>query len=190
MGKLKSLNIFNFLSTSSRKKTRAVKTQKMGVINSAIAILSLLLVAFIFSFSERQTQSGVPIEVRFPTMNDAPKLATEIYEANPVMDIQIEILNGCGEPGIAAKFSDFLRNIRVDVVRSDNADHFDYDKTILIQRNENIFGMKHVASALGFDINNSNQVITAADPNLDVDITLVIGKDFRSISSIKSYLNN
>ena len=190
MGKLKSLNIFNFLSTSSRKKTRAVKTQKMGVINSAIAILSLLLVAFIFSFSERQTQSGVPIEVRFPTMNDAPKLATEIYEANPVMDIQIEILNGCGEPGIAAKFSDFLRNIRVDVVRSENADHFDYDKTILIQRNENIFGMKHVASALGFDINNPNQVITAADPNLDVDITLVIGKDFRSISSIKSYLNN
>ena len=162
----------------------------MGVINSAIAILSLLLVAFIFSFSDRQTQSGVPIEVTFPTMNDAPKLATEIYEANPVMDIQIEILNGCGEPGIAAKFSDLLRNVRVDVVRSENADHFDYDKTILIQRNENIFGMKLVASALGFDINNSNQVITAADPNLDVDITLVIGKDFRSISSIKSYLNN
>ena len=50
--------------------------------------------------------------------------------------------------------------------------------------------MKHVASALGFDINNTNQVITAVDPNLDVDITLVIGKDFRSISSIKSYLNN
>lgn len=190
MGKLKSLKIFKFFSTSSRKKTHAVKAQKMGVVNSAIAILSLLLVAFIFSFSERQTQSGVPIEVKFPTMSDTPKLATEIYEANPVMDIQIEILNGCGEPGIAAKFSDLLRNIRVDVVRSENADHFDYDKTILIQRNENIFGMKHVASALGFNINNTNQVITAADPNLDVDITLVIGKDFRSISSIKSYLNN
>lgn len=190
MGKLKSFKIFKFFSTSSRKKTHTVKAQKMGIVNSAIAILSLLLVAFIFSFSERQTQSGVPIEVKFPTMSDTPKLATEIYESNPVMDIQIEILNGCGEPGIAAKFSDLLRNIRVDVVRSENADHFDYDKTILIQRNENIFGMKHVASALGFDINNTNQVITAADPNLDVDITLVIGKDFRSISSIQSYLNN
>ena len=61
---------------------------------------------------------------------------------------------------------------------------------MLIQRNENIFGMKHVAGALGFNINDSSQVITAPDPNLDVDITLVIGKDFRSISSIKSYLNN
>ena len=86
----------------------------------------------------------------FPTIDDTPKLATEIYEANPVMDIQIEILNGCGEPGIAAKFSDLLRNIRVDVVRSENADHFDYDKTILIQRNENIFGMKHVAKCSWF----------------------------------------
>ena len=190
MGKLKSLKIFKFFSTSSRKKTHTVKAQKMGVINSAIAVLSLLLVAFIFSFSERQIQSGVPIEVKFPTMSDTPKLATEIYESNPVMDIQIEILNGCGEPGLAAKFSDLLRNFRVDVVRSENADHFDYDNTILIQRNDNIFGMKHVASALGFDINNTDQVITAADPNLDVDITLVIGKDFRSISSIKSYLNN
>lgn len=190
MGKLKSLKIFKGFSTSSRKNPYSGKAQKMGLINSAIAILSLLLVAFIFSFSNRQTQSGIPIEVTFPTMSDAPKLATEIYEANPVMDIQIEILNGCGEPGIAAKFSDLLRNIRVDVVRSENADHFDYDKTLLILRNENIFGMKHVANALGFDINNSNQVITAADPNLDVDITLVIGKDFRSISSIKSYLNN
>ena len=190
MGKLKSLKIFKGFSTSSRKNPYSGKAQKMGIINSAIAILSLLLVAFIFSFSNRQTQSGIPIEVTFPTMSDAPKLATEIYKANPVMDIQIEILNGCGEPGIAAKFSDLLRNIRVDVVRSENADHFDYDKTLLILRNENIFGMKHVANALGFDINNSNQVITAADPNLDVDITLVIGKDFKSIPSIKSYLNN
>ena len=189
MGKLKSLIKFKVFSTSSRKKS-AGKAQKMGLVNSAIAILSLLLVAFIFSFSNRQTQSGVPIEVTFPTMSDAPKLATEIYKANPVMDIQIEILNGCGEPGLAAKFSDLLRNIRVDVVRSENADHFDYEKTMLIQRNENIFGMKHVAEALGFDINNSSQVITAADPNLDVDITLVIGKDFRSISSIQAYLNN
>ena len=143
MGKLKSLIKFKFFSTSSRKKSPAGKAQKMGLVNSAIAILSLLLVAFIFSFSNRQTQSGVPIEVTFPTMSDAPKLATEIYKANPVMDIQIEILNGCGEPGLAAKFSDLLRNIRVDVVRSENADHFDYEKTMLIQRNENIMGSNH-----------------------------------------------
>ena len=82
----------------------------MGLVNSGIAVMSLLLVEFIFSFSERQVQSGVPIEVKFPSMPDTPKLATEIYESNPLLDIQVEILNGCGTPGIAAKFSELLRD--------------------------------------------------------------------------------
>ena len=189
MAKLKRRKSSIFFSTPS-KKSRGKKVQRMGLINAAIAVMSLLLVAFIFSFSGRQTQSGVPIEVKFPSMPDAPKLATEIYSANPVLDIEIEILNGCGEPGLAAKFSNLLRKKRVDVVRSENADHFEYDKTILIQRNENIFAMKHVVDALGFNMDNPNQVFMAIDPSLDVDLTLIIGKDFRTIPSIKSYLNN
>ena len=175
------------LFSSPRKKTRGSKFNQMGLVNSGIAVMSLLLVAFIFSFSERQVQSGVPIEVKFPSMPDTPKLATEIYESNPLLDIQVEILNGCGTPGIAAKFSELLRDKRVDVVRSENADHFEYEKTVLIQRNENINGMKHVAQVLGFNIENPEKVITSIDPNLDVDLTLIIGKDYPSISSIKFY---
>ena len=186
MSKIKRSKSSKFFS-SPRKRTRGKKVKKMGLINSGIAVMSLLLVAFIFSFSDRQTQTGVPIQVKFPTMPDTPKLATELYAADPVLDIQIEILNGCGTPGIAAKFSQFLREKRVDVVRSENADHFEYEKTILIQRTENVNGMQHVAEALKFDIKNPDQVITSVDPNLDVDLTLIIGKDYNSISAIKSY---
>ena len=185
MAKLKRRKLTKLFSTP-RKKSRG-KAQRTGLINTAIAVMSLLLVAFIFSFSGKQTQSGVPIEVRFPSPSDTPKLATEIYEANPLMDVEIEILNGCGDPGLAAKFSQLLRNERVDVVRSENADHFEYEKTILIQRNENINGMKPVAKALGLNIENSEKVITSIDPNLDVDLTLIIGKDYSSIPSIKFY---
>ena len=174
-----------------KKKSKVKKAKQMGIIKAGIAVMSVLLFAFIFSFSNRQTQTGVPIKaVTFPSSNETPKLATEIYEANPVLDIEVEILNGCGEPGIAAKFSEFLRVKRVDVVRSENADNFDYENTVLIQRNEKTSGLKYVADALNFDIKNSKQVITSIDPNSDVDITLVIGKDFNSINSIKSYLNN
>ena len=83
-----------------------------------------------------------------------------------------------------------MRDQRVDVVRSENADNFDYATTVLIQRNENTLGLKHVAGALKFDIKNSERVMTVIDPSSDVDITLVIGKDFKSINSIKSYLKN
>ena len=174
-----------------KKKSKVKKAKQMGIINAGIAVMSVLLFAFIFSFSNRQTQTGVPIKaVTFPSSNETPKLATEIYEANPVLDIEVEILNGCGEPGIVAKLSEFLRVKRVDVVRSENADNFDYENTVLIQRNEKTSGLKYVADALNFDIKNSKQVITSIDPNSDVDITLVIGKDFNSINSIKSYLKN
>ncbi len=186
MAKIKRRKSSKLFSTP-RKKTRGNKVKQMGLINAGIAVMSLLLVAFIFSFSGNQIQMGVPIEVKFPSMPDTPKLATEIYESNPVLDVQIEILNGCGTPGIAAKFSKLLRDKRVDVVRSENANHFEYEKTILIQRNENINGMKLVAKALGFNIENSEKVITSIDPNLDVDITLIIGKDYSSIPSIKFY---
>lgn len=163
----------------------------MGIVNAGIGVMSVLLFAFIFSFSNRQTQTGVPIKaVTFPTSNEAPKLATEIYEANPVLDIEVEILNGCGEPGVAAKFSEFLRDKRVDVVRSENADNFDYSTTLLIQRNENTEGLKYVADALKFDTRNSNQVMISIDPESDVDITLIIGKDFNSITTVKSFLKN
>ena len=50
--------------------------------------------------------------------------------------------------------------------------------------------MKYVAAVLDFDINNPEKVITSADPNVDVDLTLIIGKDYLSISPIQSYLNN
>ena len=37
---------------------------------------------------------------------------------------------------------------------------------------------------------NLKQVMISIDPESDVDITLIIGKDFNSINSVKSYLNN
>ena len=190
MAKYRSNKTSRF-NLNRKKKSNTKKAKQMGIVNAGIGVMSVLLFAFIFSFSNRQTQTGVPIKaVTFPSSDETPKLATEIYEANPVLDIEIEILNGCGEPGVAARFSDFLRDKRVDVVRSENADNFDYANTILIQRNENTTGLKYVANALKFDTKNLKQVMISIDPESDVDITLIIGKDFNSINSVKSYLNN
>lgn len=173
------------------KNSNTKKAKQTGIVNAGIGIMSVLLFAFIFSFSNRQTQNGVPIKaVTFPSSNETPKLATEIYEANPVLDIEVEILNGCGEPGVAARFSEFLRDKRVDVVRSENADNFDYENTILIQRNENTDGLKYVADVLKFDTKNLEKVKILIDADSDVDITLIIGKDFNTINTVKSYLNN
>ena len=75
-------------------------------------------------------------------------------------------------------------------MRSENADNFDYENTILIQRNENTDGLKYVADVLKFDTKNLEKVKILIDADSDVDITLIIGKDFNTINTVKSYLNN
>ena len=158
------------------------------LVNSAIAILSLLLLAFIFSFSNRQIQTGVPIEITFPSIPDTPKLAIEIYEENPILDIEVEILNGCGVPGLAEKVSNYLRSQKMDVVRSDNADHYNYDQTILILRNENFEGLKKVSQSFGINEQDELRIKHIPDEKLSVDITVIIGSDFATIKPLVDYL--
>ena len=158
------------------------------LVNSAIAILSLLLLAFIFSFSNRQIQTGIPIEITFPSIPDTPKLAIEIYEENPILDIEVEILNGCGVPGLAEKVSNYLRSQQMDVVRSDNADHYNYYQTILILRNENFEGLKKVAQSFGINEQDELRIKHIPDEQLSVDITVIIGSDFTTIKPLVDYL--
>ena len=61
---------------------------------------------------------------------------------------------------------------------------------MLIQRSYDFSNLKTVASALDFDVNNEDQVITQPSSTADVDLTLIIGKDYRSIKPIKVYLAN
>jgi len=129
------------------------------------------------------------IQVTFPSFPDQPKLATEIYEQNPVLDIEIEVLNGCGKNGLAGEISEFLRSNQFDVVRSEDADHFGYTRTLLISRNGNYEALKLVTSSLGFDIEDKSRVLIQPDETIDVDITLIVGKDYSSIQPISDFLS-
>ncbi len=184
--KRRKKNKLFFSSRSSRPKKR--KDIQGTLVNSGIVILSLLLIAFIFSFSNRQIQTGVPIKVTFPDPIDTPALAVNIYEQDPVLDIDVEVLNGCGIPGLAGKVSEFMRKQNVDVVRSENADHFNYDNTLVILRNENHNGLKLVAESFGFNLDNSSRIKHLPDEQLSVDVTVIIGSDFDSLEPLAEFI--
>jgi hypothetical protein len=178
----------SFFNKKKKSKKGSRKDLQGTIINSAIVVLSLLLVAFIFSFTTKQTHNGVPIEITFPDIPE-PRLAVEIYEKKPVMDIEVEILNGCGVVGLASKVSDLLRDNNIDVVRSENADNFNYTQTMLILRNENLEELNYVAKSLGLNPTEDPRVIHQPDESLSVDLTLILGKDFSSIKSIQAYID-
>ena len=156
----------------------------------AIGIAGILLIGFIYSLSQNTIHTGVPIKVTFPEIDTPKMLAKELYSVDPIKNIKVEILNGCGIKGIAAKTSDFLRSKhRIDVVRSENADKFDYSKTIIIGRNEELDKILSISKAFDISINNTNHIRHVPDETLGVDVTIILGKDINSFPHISEYIS-
>lgn len=166
------------------------KSQTKFVYNILIVVLAVVVIGFIYSFAQKSWTDGVTLQNPQLSVNQKTQLALDLYEENPILDIKVEILNGCGEKGIAAKITDFLRIEHLDVIRSENADNFDYERTTLIHRSDNLFNLKTVAKALNFDINDETRVIIQPSSTSDVDLTLILGKDYQSVKPIKVYLAN
>ena len=171
--------------TQSKKK---LQSQNM-TLNGAISIVGVLLLGFIISFSRNASHSGVPVEVTFPEVVNQPRLAVEVFENNPIQDIKVEVLNGCGVQGLAGKTTEFLRLKQVDVVRSDDADHHNYPKTVIIQRNENIESLKRVSDSFGILMDDKARIKIVPDETLGVDVTVILGKDYESFPEFNSFLS-
>lgn len=85
---------------------------------------------------------------------------------------QIEVMNGTGETGIAMKTATELRKMGIDVLIVGDAEGYDYDESLLIDRKGNDKLMKKLARQLGVD-----RIIQQIQARPLVDATLIIGKD-------------
>jgi hypothetical protein len=94
--------------------------------------------------------------------------------------VQIEVLNGCGAPGIADKFTAFLRRKGFDVVKTGNYESYNVPKTLVIDRKGKDRAAAKIGEALGL---KKSEVISEIHDLYMVDATVVLGKDFRLLSS-------
>ncbi|MCL7972889.1 MAG: LytR C-terminal domain-containing protein [marine benthic group bacterium] len=88
--------------------------------------------------------------------------------------ISVEVLNGAGEPGAAARITDALRDAGYDVKTFGNAPSFEYEVTIVIDRSERSGAARSVADALGVD-----EVRLQPEPALYLDATIILGRDWQ-----------
>ncbi len=91
--------------------------------------------------------------------------------------IQVEVLNGCGIAGVADGFTDVLRSKGIDVVKTGNYRSFDVDNTFIVDRAGKDFVAEKVADSLNLD---KRFIITEKNKNLYLDLTIVIGKDYKN----------
>lgn len=135
------------------------------------------------------TQGGekhAPAEQATPPASEAAAEKTESPSPKPEpvpRGIQVQVLNGCGAPGVAARVTRYLRKNNIDVVLRDNYKSFNVKETFILDRVDNPERMAKIARALGLP---QSRIRLQKDENLQVDATIVIGADFKSLKPFQS----
>lgn len=96
--------------------------------------------------------------------------------------IQAEVMNGCGTGGVADRFTDFLRNNKVDIVNVGNYLSFDVNKTMVIDRSGNKATAQKIARMLGIREEN---IVEQVNNDYFLDVTIVIGSDYKTLNPFK-----
>ncbi len=136
-------------------------------LNASIGFLSLLLLLLIFGLFTRIIY---------------PRIDSQRTSSNPELIgniIQLEVLNGCGVPGLANNFTSTLRQNGFDVVETGNFKNFDMQNTVVIARTFDTENALRVADALGIKEEN---VFVEASEDFYLDATVVIGSDYESLN--------
>jgi hypothetical protein len=91
----------------------------------------------------------------------------------PETRVRVEVRNGAGEAGLARAATDVLRDEGFDVVFYGNAESFDRDSSVVLDRVGRLDLARDVADALGIP-----RVLSEPDSNLYLDATVVLGEDW------------
>ena len=91
-------------------------------------------------------------------------------------EVRIEILNGCGDNGIAHKFAKNIKEFSIKVTRIDNAGNFNYQSTKLVDWKGDHIRTKLLAQKLNID---EKDIIVHNRPEKNLEFTLVIGHNWK-----------
>ena len=128
-----------------------------------LPLLSLAVLAFSLSIAWRWWGAGRPAgEER----RETPRAAA--YDGAPV---RVEVVNGSGEPGAAAKLASYLREGGFNVVLVGSGDRYDYVRTLVVDRTGNERAAAAVAAYLG-PVQRVRQRARS-----EADVTVVVGRD-------------
>jgi len=156
-------------TTARRRKTPTKRKStpsrfQLKIKPSTVAIYLLVFVNSVLIFSSAHKLFRKAVDVSIPATEEAP--------------LRIEVLNGCGVSNVANKFSNTLTYNNYQVVGAANADHFNYEHTILIDLgSEKDKAIEQLRKDIGI---GKNDVYLLREDS-DADVRIIIGKDFQSL---------
>jgi hypothetical protein len=93
-----------------------------------------------------------------------------------VAAIKVQVLNACGEPGLAQKVRDFFMKFQVDVRETGNAGYM-LPESVVLDRIGDRLRAGRIARLMGLPDDRVIQQLNRA--LVDIDVTILIGKDYR-----------
>lgn len=153
-----------------RRKQPKFDLQKW-LLNVVIFCLAIVVVGFIFSMGKRF--SDAPAKVQLSQVSSMPS-APATARFQPIV---VEVLNGCGTSGIAQQFTNYLRQEGFDVIYTGNADHQNYNATIMIEHTD----QNKMAGLNAVLLLEAGRLYTKIDSSVQADVTLIIGKDYAQL---------
>lgn len=148
-------------------KIKLKSIQKISIISGLGFVSIIMLASLIIKVANRGPVDGSLDE-------DQRKFA--VAEA-----IQVNVLNACGESGLADNARKYLRMRGFDVVEIGNYKDI-IEKSIVIDRIGDIRSSQKVAFTMGI---NDSLITSQIDSSLYLRSTLVIGKDFKELNGLK-----
>jgi len=98
-------------------------------------------------------------------------------------NLKIDVLNGCGVAGVAAKAEKWLVKGGYKVRITENADRHDYEFSFLQDRSGHLDAAIELADALKISPDQIQEL--KGTPSPYTDLTLVLGKDYKRLSFVK-----
>ena len=120
------------------------------------------------------------VKISFSIQNSLIDTTTELRHSDYIKS-EIEVLNGCGESGVANLFTKFLRSEGYDVIEIKNADNFQYIETIILFHNEKAQKKAEILSQI-LDIKEKN---IKFNKNSVWELSVIIGKDYKDLKSFE-----
>ena len=97
--------------------------------------------------------------------------------------IQVSVRNGCGVSGLAGELTQYLRKNGFDVVEVGDHSSFDEEQSMVYDRIGDMESAKKLAAAVGIP---EERVIQDIDLEEYLDATIIIGKDYDSLTPFKA----
>lgn len=145
-------------STKSQNSPKIITQAqlKLGIAAAGVLAVSALFLMLVFGGSESEA-----------LIADGQKERT----------IQMDVFNGAGESKLAQRLTDYLRSKGFDVVETGNMRE-ELEKTLVVARSGDTQAALQVAQAIGIP---ETQVVQKIDKNLYLDVSVFIGKDYRTL---------